>query len=35
MLVEILSRITTIPVVEAKDGIKVEPNTIYIRPSNV
>ena len=34
MLAEILQRITTIPVVEAANGMPVEPNHVYIIPPN-
>ena len=34
MLVEILQKVTTIPLLEIADDIKVQPNHIYILPSN-
>ncbi len=34
MLVELLQKVTTIPVLEISDDIKVQPNHIYILPSN-
>ena len=34
MLVELLQKVTTIPVLEIADDIKVQPNHIYIIPSN-
>ncbi|HUV69883.1 MAG TPA: chemotaxis protein CheB, partial [Terracidiphilus sp.] len=35
MLPELLSKTTKIPVVEAKDSMKVESNRVYVMPSNV
>lgn len=35
LLVEILSRSTKIPVLEIKDGIKIQPNKIYIRTKDI
>lgn len=34
LLAEILSQITTMPLIEAKDGLKIEPNHVYIIPPN-
>jgi two-component system CheB/CheR fusion protein len=34
MLPEILQKVTSIPVLEITDDIKVEPNHIYVIPSN-
>ena len=35
MLPDILSRTTTMPVTEAQEGMKVQPNHVYVIPSNV
>lgn len=34
MLSEILARMTTLPVTEATDGLVVQPNHIYVMPSD-
>lgn len=34
LLAELLSRETELPVIEASDGLQVEPNTIYVTPQN-
>ncbi len=35
MMPELLSKATRIPVLEARDAMKVEPNHVYVMPSNV
>ena len=35
MLAELLSKAATIPVIEAKNGLQLEPNCVYVIPPNV